>query len=155
MSQKRFVFLKTFHSRVLTITAFTWINLDRISLPPLIHIQCENSCIGAVYRATAYYAKTRYWRSAKAAGAANLRLKVANSRIESFLYLCLKFVGSSSFKRNLFTALEWQQINHLTNAWTVYIRGWSPPLKPSKDSFLESRCSRFTFKKSQITKNWI
>jgi len=88
-----------------------------------------------MYRVTTHYAKTRYWRRAKAAGAANLRLKVANSRIESLLYLCLKFVGSYLFKRNLFTALEWQQINHLTNAWTVYIRGWSPPWNLEKTLF--------------------
>jgi len=34
------------------------------SLLASVHIQRVNSCITAVYHATAWYAKTRYWKSA-------------------------------------------------------------------------------------------
>jgi len=36
-------FLKTLHSKALTITAFTWIKLDWFSLLPLVHIQHVNT----------------------------------------------------------------------------------------------------------------
>jgi len=68
------------HSRDLTITAHTEINLDWFSLLASFHIQRVNSCIAAVYHATARHAKTRCWRSAKPMEAANLHCEVANSR---------------------------------------------------------------------------
>jgi len=65
----------------LTITAFTWINLDRFSLLASLHIQHVNSCIAAVYHATARHTKTRSWRNrAKPMEVANLRRELGNSR---------------------------------------------------------------------------
>jgi len=74
------VFLKTLHSRALSITAFAQINLDWFSQLASVRIQRVNSCIATVYHATARYPKTTYWRSAKPMEAANLRGEVANSR---------------------------------------------------------------------------
>jgi len=75
-SQKKFVFLKTLHSRALTITEYTY--LDWFSLLASVHIQHVNSCIAAVYHATAWHAKMKYWQRAKPMEVANLHRKVEN-----------------------------------------------------------------------------
>jgi len=49
--------------------------MDQFSVLVLVHIQRVNSCYNAMYHATARYAKTRYWRSAKAVEAENLATK--------------------------------------------------------------------------------
>jgi len=67
-SQKEFVSLKTLHSKGLNYHCVHTHQLGLVSLPASVHIQRVNSCIAAVYHATALYAKNEILKDCKTDG---------------------------------------------------------------------------------------
>jgi len=105
-SQKEFVSLKTLHSRLLTITAFTCINLDWLAS---VHIQHVNSCIAAVYHATAPYAKKRVTEGLQNRWKRQIlttkrQILMLNPCLTPFQNLC--FAATIQFTRNFFTTSD-------------------------------------------------